>query len=529
MIGPADQPVDRAEGSAGIFTCLEIAAILALFFLYAGCPPPDVNEAHYLAKAKHYWNPQWCAGDLFLESADAHTVFYWTLGWLTLFVPLPAVAWIVRFICWTGIAWAWQRLSYAVIPRRWMSLLSAALVVAFLDLGHLAGEWLVGGAEAKGLAYLFVFCGLRSAVLSRWGPMWAWFGAASAFHVIVGGWSVLVGGFAWLIARDERPTLLSQLPWLALGLLLALPGLIPAVLLSGGVDAETAKLAEHIYVVGRLPHHLVFTQFAPQRYACFGLVLFAWFVASWQMQGERQWWRLNRLAIGALVVAALGIVLNVAWCFGWEGAVWWLRFYWFRLSDVLVPASLALAMAVLLQRWTLQRRKGAPYAWATVCVFCVGFVLLEFTQHQRDFRPRADVQSRPASRRAWLRYEQWRLMCLWITENTKPEDCFLTPRDQQTFKWYTGRSEVVCWKDIPQDAASIVKWWQLRESIYTPRVVVDGLGAWTDDELLAIAREHGATHILVDRSRTKRRLRFPLVHANPSPYRASFELYLVPD
>ncbi len=221
MIGPADQPVDRSEGNAGIFTYLEIAAILALFFLYAGCPPPDVNEAHYLAKAKHYWNPEWCAGDLFLESADAHTVFYWTLGWLTLFVPLPAVAWIVRLICWTGLAWAWQRLSYAVIPRRWMSLLSAALLLAFLDLGHLAGEWLIGGAEAKGLAYVLVFCGLRSAVLSRWGPMWAWFGAASAFHVIVGGWSVVVGGFAWLIARDERPKLCSQLPWLALGLLLA--------------------------------------------------------------------------------------------------------------------------------------------------------------------------------------------------------------------------------------------------------------------------------------------------------------------
>ncbi len=258
-------------------------------------------------------------------------------------------------------------------------------------------------------------------------------------------------------------------------------------------------------------------------------MLIAWWVAVWQLRGERKWWRMNRLTIGSLVVAALGIAMNVAWLCGWDDAVWWLRFYWFRLSDVLVPASIALAMGLLLQRWTLQRRKGVSLAWATVCVFCVGFVLMEFAQHQRDFRPRADVQSRPASRRARLRYEQWRLMCLWITENTKPGDVFLTPRDQQTFKWYTGRREVVCWKDIPQDAASIVEWWQLREAIYTPQVVVDGLGAWTDDQLLAIAKEHGATHILVDRSRTKRRLKFPLVHANPSPYRASFELYLVPE
>ena len=42
---------------------LEIGLIFLLFFLYAGWLPPDVNEAHYLAKAKHYWQPQWCAGD----------------------------------------------------------------------------------------------------------------------------------------------------------------------------------------------------------------------------------------------------------------------------------------------------------------------------------------------------------------------------------------------------------------------------------------------------------------------------------
>ena len=28
-------------------------------------------------------DPAWCAGDLFLESDDAHLVFYWTIGWLS--------------------------------------------------------------------------------------------------------------------------------------------------------------------------------------------------------------------------------------------------------------------------------------------------------------------------------------------------------------------------------------------------------------------------------------------------------------
>ncbi len=414
------------------------------------------------------------------------------------------------------------------MPRRWVSLLSASVLVMLLDKGHLAGEWVIGGAEAKGLAYVFVFCGLRSVTLARWGPMWLWFGIASAFHVLVGGWAVVAGGIAWLVSSEERPKLVTQLPWLAAGLVAALPGLVPAAVLSVGADAETAMLADQIYVLRRLPHHLVFSRFAPVRYASFGATLSAWMLVSWQLRDESSWRRLNRLTIGAVAVATIGVVLNVAMLLGWDAAIGWLRFYWFRLSDVLVPVSVSLGVPLLLQRWSVARRAWAPYAWTAVLVGCAGFTLLTFVEHQRDFRPRADAQSRPASLRARQRFQQWRLMCLWIAENTRPDDRFLTPRDQQTFKWYTGRSEVVSWKDIPQDAASIVRWWQLRESIYSPQVVIDGLGAWTDDQLLAIARQNRATHILVDRSRTKRSLSFPRLHANPSPFHASFELYRVP-
>ena len=50
---------------------VEVLLILALFFVAHGDLPPDVNEGHYLGKAKHYWNPAWCPEDHFLKSADA--------------------------------------------------------------------------------------------------------------------------------------------------------------------------------------------------------------------------------------------------------------------------------------------------------------------------------------------------------------------------------------------------------------------------------------------------------------------------
>ena len=97
---------------------LEIALILLVFFVEGGAPVPHNNEAHYLAKAKHYWNPAWCEGDLFLESADPHLVFYWTVGLLTKWFSLPTVAWFGRIAAWSSLAWAWQRLELADRARK---------------------------------------------------------------------------------------------------------------------------------------------------------------------------------------------------------------------------------------------------------------------------------------------------------------------------------------------------------------------------------------------------------------------------
>ena len=44
---------------------------------------PDVNEPYYLGKAIHFWNPNWAAGDFFLNTKDTHIVFYVSVGWLS--------------------------------------------------------------------------------------------------------------------------------------------------------------------------------------------------------------------------------------------------------------------------------------------------------------------------------------------------------------------------------------------------------------------------------------------------------------
>jgi hypothetical protein len=65
-------------------------------------------------------------------------------------------------------------------------------------------------------------------------------------------------------------------------------------------------------------------------------------------------------------------------------------------------------------------------------------------------------------------FADWRAACRWVVDSGKiPGDAkFLLPRDAQTFKWYTGRIDVVTWKDVPQDAKSLNRWWDMIQDIY---------------------------------------------------------------
>src|SRR5262245_54650634 len=94
----------------------EAALILLVFFIFAGDMAPHVNEPHYLCRLKHYWNPGWCAGDLFLDSRDAHWFVVFAFGWVTKWLSLAATAWTGRVLVWTLLAVAWQRLSWRVVP-----------------------------------------------------------------------------------------------------------------------------------------------------------------------------------------------------------------------------------------------------------------------------------------------------------------------------------------------------------------------------------------------------------------------------
>lgn len=532
-------PVDQTPPPGRHWAAAETLLIFLLFLVVTGDAVPGNDEAHYLPKAKHYWNPAWCPGDHFLSSADAHQVFTWAFGWLTLWLPLSAVAWIGRIFAWSFLAWSWRRLSFSVVPRPLFSLLSAGLFLTLSQRCQLAREWVVGGFEAKEIAYAFVWLALEAVVRNRWRRAWLLLGAGSSFHVLVGGWSVVACGVSWLLAGSSRPALRSQIPALVGGLVLALPGLAPAVALNLRVDAETARRANEIYVFERLSHHLVAHEFEGARIAAHVCLLALWIALAIAVRKDDGQRRLQGFVLGAVLIAAAGVLLDLTLLSRPEVAAAVLRYYWFRLADASLPLGVALAMLGLAVKQDVLQPAWARWLSGEILtaaiILGVGLSLGTAHYFQRlDSRPGADIQGLPARGDAPEQtreqiQSQWQAACEWISRQTPEDAVFLTPRRQQTFKWHAGRSEVFCWKDVPQDARGLVEWQKRQERIFptSPAPNSDNLDLLrhSDAELAAICAEYQADYFIVDRTRSHRRPRFVRVYPRFPEETPIYEVY----
>jgi hypothetical protein len=368
------------------------------------------------------------------------------------------------------------------------------------------------------------------------------------------------------------PGVWSLVPAAVGGFVLSLPGLVPSLILMRGVDPQVAREACRVYVFERLAHHLVFHSFEPWFIARYAVLLAAGLLLFWRFRKQAALWRVNLVVTGAVGISLVGILLDQwfvlqANVLGQSEAEYQaaagplLRYYWFRLADVLVPASVALGAVYGMHALSMSRPKLANWlligailaAGGDLAAVCARRAILRVPggivqQHptpdtRRPWWLAASTERHPGrtlqvpdaartsqlSAREWLAH--WQAVCGWIAESTPAEAKFLTPRQQQTFKWYAGRAEVATWKDIPQDAAGLMRWKAAFDDVHPskPDHRRHDLAAFTDEELVALAHKYGCQYVVIDRTRSSRPIGLARVYPLFVEENPAFEVYRVPD
>ncbi|MDR1925038.1 MAG: hypothetical protein LBQ66_11765 [Planctomycetaceae bacterium] len=358
----------------------EVTILFFVFCVFGGSPIPDINEPYYIGKAIHFWNYDWVVGDTFLDSEDSHLTFYFLFGWLSFFLSPYWMAVFGRVLTWYLLAFGWVRLCYVLFRVRWCSIPTGLALAYYVSSFNMAGEWILGGVEGKSFAFPFVMIGMAELVRGRFNRVWIFFGIASAFHVIVGGWSVAAAIIVHVFCR-RKPDYFFML----LGGVIALPGVIPGLLLDYGTVGDVVQKAHKIYVFDRLNHHLVPYMFTWTRILRFVLLTLLWIFCCRFTSGNSSQKRFDFFVSGTIIISLVGFLLAYIFKNNENLSATLLRFYWFRMSDVAVPMGVAIGSMHRLLRMIeslIARMRGdgkepikLPTLFETIIVIVVPIVI----------------------------------------------------------------------------------------------------------------------------------------------------------
>lgn len=497
-------------------------------------PIPGTNEPHYLCKARHFWNPQWCAGDFFLESSNAHRFFYQVVGIFTQWLTLAQTAFLGRLAGYFLLAIGWLRLFQVLTPGKWSPLIAAWIYLGLAAIGNFSGEWIIGGIESKVFAYGFLLLSLANSCEQQWNRAAVYAGLTITWHPVVGLWGVLCGLFGLtcyillnrnLIDRKTFSLAVRQaIPACGWLILCALPGLIPALaLLQRGTPKEVFA-ANYIQVFYRLKHHLDPMDFDPFSYVMYAVLLGAWLYLRQKESPTFPHRFFHYFIAGTIGLACIGLLLGAGPRPASEMPLYafrmsLLKFYPFRLFDALLPIAVTAAVInVLYQRFivphsTNSDSKSTSSPLDSRVVALLGLSLFAAVLYSAWIAP-------PIHKMTEQQRADWLDACLWIEENAPETALFLTPVHQTDFKWYAQRPEYVTYKDCPQDASGIVKW--NRRLKYLRKWGQDYYNNGFDDRALeALQKNTGITHLLVKRLG-------PFKTINPVYQNQTYKIYELP-
>jgi hypothetical protein len=497
----------------------EVLLLMLLFFAVTAVAPPAVNEAHYFAKSKNYWDPTWCSRDLFASSGNPHLLFHITFGALTKWCSLEATAWMGRVVGWMLLAIGLRFVTRAFTKQPFASLFVAVVWIAGTLGFNLAGEWVIGGIEGKVPAYAMMLFALRMMIDGKWSSVWPLLGIASGFHVLVGGWSVLISLVLFLIYRHPT-TIRSQLAPLFLGGVISLSGVYPALILTDGVEPSVVTDAAKIYSYERLTHHLLPAALHWTWYLRHGFLILLAGVAFWQLKNDSAYTLVRGFSLGAIAIAMVGLIIGVLPSVAPEFAAKLLRFYWFRMTDSVVPLAFALAwirIPVLgILSPAMVRARWGVLAVSLVIVGNAAWSTSQFTVMTEQGHVVSVIGMNADASEKRRVASDWLAVCQWVDRTMPRDEIFLTPRNQQTFKWYSNRAEVVNWKDVPQDAESLVEWSRRFYDVFPQRLGTVRVTIRYQD-LKRFREQYGARFMIVDRRYSGNSL--PLVQVYPiSPW-----------
>lgn len=424
-----------------------------LLFLYLWDDLLSGNEAQTLANVYNFANPEWLANDWFLSLDTVYRIpFNIFLFPLAKLLSLSALAITSRILLISLMALALTNFFEAV--KLTPGSIALFTLIAFRMKGMLAGEDMLWHVEAKILSYILVIGGITSFLNGKYRKMWLFFGGATAFHPLVGGYSVISLLFTWFfLEKKDKKSLFTSSPFFAItgwpGIGIVLYNLISSRAASGGIS-------DLIYVA-RHPHHMIPTNFIRHVHKgfpewmdytiiignlifCIVVITAAFFIIK---KGNLR--KLLYFTAGTGVIFAIGLLFYITKQYHL------LKYYPFRFGDIIIPFTAYIMFLKVVDKYFFIKKPFIGISIAAAVLVVSGILFTIETSNivksniplSMTYESQADIE-----------------LYRWIKQNTPADAVFIVDPFIDNFNITTERAQFVTFKHIPQNERDVVEWYE---------------------------------------------------------------------
>ena len=439
--------VEGGERRRG-FLLLFLSVLVAGILMYS--PLPGINEYDTVLAAKQFMNRSWIPGDWYLNQHVPYRLPFNLLAgsMVNLFGFIPALI-LGRLLCLGLFAFGVAKIGARLGVKA--AALFPLMIYFVQNQSIFAKEWMVGGFEAKSIAYGLLIIALAFAMEDRFFHAAIFAGSAVSFHVLVG----LFGGFcvalSFLVLRwKSSPTPKCYKFGRALAVYLATSvfGLWAVFENLFGADSALAQKAGEIYVRYRVAHHVLPSAWGNQSWLIGIIALLAVFLAMFYLIKDRK----ARILIGT-GIASFGL-FAVGAVFYYSGELDKLKYYWFRFPDTFIPFVFTVVIAFLASKLMEKVSTAGKISRVAVVVLAAGacgfggYSFFETTSEMLKHREWKYSRIEPELGDALL----------WIYENTPRESRILASPTIEEFYYLAERPMFVSLKHSPQTDEEIIEW-----------------------------------------------------------------------
>ena len=444
----------------------ERVLLFLLFFVLIFCNQfkfnVNQNEGDLLACALQYVNPNWLPNDWYLNLKIPYRVpFNFLIGNAILSLGLWTTIVLGRCITYALFA------SFFLKICRQFNLHYITLFIFLLyflpNQSLAAGEWMVRDLETK----VFAYASILFASYFLWNRKYAWSlalaGVALSTHLLVGAYGGLCLLVAFVVFRERFSSdFLKIAKTIPLALLTGGWGLYAVVshLFKKEANSELAHKGWEYYVTFRVPHHTI-PEWVVGEWVMFTLftLILIWVIVKSNQKVLRFFAVYTLTAVGISVVGLLVYtflpIVNM-------------KYYWFRLADVLLPFfGGLLLLAMLKEKW------GATFnSWVNRKTFTKGFlaypkflnvglIALFFFIFGMSNKKKINAIFESSNYTSNLIEEKSfdKEMVVWIKANTSQDAIFVVP-SFSNFYLESERAVVGVFKFSPQNGEDIANWYE---------------------------------------------------------------------